>query len=135
MLFVDQVDVFPFEQQPSDLKQFSVQIKQEKRNGVRNADSVSFLRYVELNYMGNSYRLLKSGQTFNVTINGIQQRTFFNGEVSLTKVASRLLLSTSFGLKIYWDGNHAVEVQLCDTYKSKVCGLCGNFDGKNRTNF
>ena len=36
-------------------------------------------------------------------------------------------------LKVTWDGNHAVDIQLCDSMKRKVCGLCGNFDG-NKTN-
>lgn len=117
------------------MEHFNVQVKQEKRAGVANAESVSFLRYVELVHKGNSYRLLRTGRTFNVTVNGIQQRTFFTGAVSLSQSGSRLVLSTAFGLKISWDGNQAVAVSLCDTYKNKVCGLCGNFDGKNKLRY
>ena len=80
--------------------------------------------------MGNSYRLMKSGATFNVAINGIQQKTFFTGDVSLTKAGKNLMLEVDkIGLVVSWDGNHAIQVKLCSTYRSYVCGLCGNFDG------
>ena len=106
-------------------------MKQEKRTGVANENSVSFFRYVEVVYKGNAYRLGKTvGSKFSLTINGIAQTKFFEGEVSFSRAGKDLLLSIDIGLKVFWDGNQKVTVKLCDSYKSHVCGLCGNFDGK-----
>ena len=113
------------------MKPFSVQVKQEKRTGVKNQDSVSFIRHVDVVYMGNTYRLGKtSGGTFNLKINGIQQKQYFNGPVSFAKSGSNFLLTIDIGLKVLWDGNQVITVNLCNTYKGYVCGLCGNFDGE-----
>ncbi|EJW81842.1 von Willebrand factor type D domain-containing protein, partial [Wuchereria bancrofti] len=33
------------------------------------------------------------------------------------------------GLKVIWDGKSFVEIILTKRHQSKVCGLCGNFNG------
>lgn len=113
--------------QPANLQHFSIQEKQEKRG---TSEVVSYIRYMELVYKGNRYRLNNRGNLpFNITINGIQQRELFTGEVSAQLVSGRVILSIP-GVSVSWDGNQATEISLCNTYKNLVCGLCGNFDGK-----
>ncbi len=39
------------------------------------------------------------------------------------------MFSTNFGLTVSFDGRDVAEYNLCDAYKSYVCGLCGDGDG------
>ena len=113
--------------QPDTLNHFSIQEKQEKRG---SSEVVSYIRYLQVNYKGNEYRLNNKGkQLFNITINGLQQRELFTGEVSATLVAGKVVLSIP-GVQVSWDGSQATVISLCNSYKKFVCGLCGNFDGK-----
>ena len=42
-----------------------------------------------------------------------------------------MIFSTTFGLSILWNGNDRIEVNLCDSYANRICGLCGNADSKS----
>ncbi|XP_064594807.1 IgGFc-binding protein-like [Liolophura sinensis] len=46
-----------------------------------------------------------------------------------------LELVTDFGLRVLFDGERKVEIQVPSTVKSHMCGLCGNYDGKWRNDF
>ena len=37
---------------------------------------------------------------------------------------------TNNNIEIFWDGNHRVEIKISELLQSKVCGLCGDFNGK-----
>ena len=39
------------------------------------------------------------------------------------------VVTTDFGLEVYWDGGDEVEVVLPKEYHGNTCGLCGNFNG------
>lgn len=55
-------------------------------------------------------------------------------QISAVVSGGKLTFSTDFGLTIVWDGNNRADVYLCDEYKTHVCGLCGNADGKSNIN-
>ena len=40
-----------------------------------------------------------------------------------------VILSTSSGLRLTFDGTSQVDVTLPKKYRSKMCGLCGFYDG------
>ncbi|KAF6128234.1 zonadhesin [Phyllostomus discolor] len=40
-------------------------------------------------------------------------------------------LQTAFGLRVRWDGDQQLFTTVPSTYYSKVCGLCGNYDGES----
>ncbi|XP_033635214.1 uncharacterized protein LOC117296416 [Asterias rubens] len=40
-----------------------------------------------------------------------------------------VLLETTYGLTVEWDGHHRVIVSLPSSFGGTVCGLCGNFNG------
>ena len=111
---------------------FSVRTKQEIRAGYPNAQSVSFIRYVEINVYGDVYRLPKYAD-FNKQFikNGLNMSTPYvdNSGVKVLLIAGKLQLTTPFGLTVIWDGYTAVQVLVCDSYAGLVCGLCGNANG------
>ncbi len=111
---------------------FNIRQKQYQRN--RGGNFPSYIRYVELNYNGNQYRLLNNSYNDHklpFTINGVlRSAPYSDSDVKITKNGA-YELSTTFGLKISWDGFNAHYIRLCDAYKSHVCGICGNNNGKN----
>lgn len=39
-------------------------------------------------------------------------------------------LKTNLGFKVIWDGNSYLELSVTPSYRNKMCGLCGNFNGR-----
>lgn len=40
-----------------------------------------------------------------------------------------VLLTTEIGLQVFWNGDSHAEVRIPGSFKRKLCGLCGNFNG------
>jgi len=39
-------------------------------------------------------------------------------------------VETTFGLRVQWDRSFSVRVTVHPDYMTKVCGMCGDFNGK-----
>ncbi|KAK0680827.1 FCGBP protein, partial [Pygoscelis papua] len=49
--------------------------------------------------------------------------------VSISFSGQYVVVTTDFSLNVKFDGNHRAEITLPSTYMSKVCGICGNYNG------
>ncbi|XP_022108975.1 uncharacterized protein LOC110989137 [Acanthaster planci] len=51
-----------------------------------------------------------------------------NGVSVVHNAYTGVLLQTTYGFTVEWDGHHRVIVNLPESYANAVCGLCGNFN-------
>ncbi|XP_063303217.1 otogelin-like protein [Pelobates fuscus] len=49
--------------------------------------------------------------------------------VFIERLADYILVKTTFGFSLAWDGGSGVYIKLTENHQGKVCGLCGNFNG------
>ncbi|XP_075062082.1 otogelin-like protein [Mixophyes fleayi] len=49
--------------------------------------------------------------------------------VFIERLADYILVKTTFGFSLAWDGGSGMYIKLTEDHKSKPCGLCGNFNG------
>ena len=48
---------------------------------------------------------------------------------AVIKGGHTVTLKTTHGVKVIWDGDSYAEISVTPTYKHKLCGLCGNYNG------
>nr|XP_006817737.1 PREDICTED: IgGFc-binding protein-like [Saccoglossus kowalevskii] len=49
--------------------------------------------------------------------------------VSITISGIYLLVTTGYGVNIFFDGKHSLLVDVSNAHQGRLCGLCGNFNG------
>ena len=49
--------------------------------------------------------------------------------------ADKLVTLRFLGITVSWDGVREIIIQLNSTWKGKVCGMCGNYNGKTKDDF
>ncbi|KAM4748838.1 otogelin-like protein [Rhinophrynus dorsalis] len=49
--------------------------------------------------------------------------------VFIERLADYILVKTTFGFSLAWDGGSGIYIKLAEDHKGKPCGLCGNFNG------
>ncbi|XP_042638903.1 zonadhesin [Orycteropus afer afer] len=103
---------------------FKVAIKNEERG----QEGVSCLSKVYVTLPQTTITLLKGRHTliggYRVTLPAMPSKGIF-----LTQSGRFVELQTAFGLRVRWDGDQQLYVTVPSTYFSRVCGLCGNYDG------
>lgn len=57
------------------------------------------------------------------------------GNIFIERLADYILVKTTFGFSLAWDGNSGIYVKLTDEHKGKTCGLCGNYNGDMSDDF
>ncbi|XP_053575216.1 otogelin-like protein [Bombina bombina] len=48
--------------------------------------------------------------------------------VFIERLADYILVKTTFGFSLAWDGSSGMYIKLTEDHKGKTCGLCGNFN-------
>ncbi|XP_074768584.1 IgGFc-binding protein-like [Athene noctua] len=115
----------------SSLPYFNVEAANEHRGGNTR---VSYVQYVDIDVYG--YRI-NLGKNRVVKADGVIQvlpLTLAQG-VSIAFSGQYVVVTTDFGLNVKFDGNHRAEITLPSTYMSKVCGICGNYNGHKADDF
>lgn len=51
-------------------------------------------------------------------------------EVEIQMTEEGVSVSTRIGVQLLWDGTNFLQVKAPVTYKNRLCGLCGNYNGK-----
>lgn len=146
----------------SSLPYFNVEAANEYRGGNTR---VSYVQYVDVDVYGQRIRLGKDGvvtvSTRGSNGGAVQWErhakgvaptlSWFlsfqvNGEpevlpctpsvgVQVSSSGFYTMVTTDFGLRVKFDGNHRVEVTLPSAFGQKVCGMCGNYNGMAADDF
>ncbi|XP_036843242.1 IgGFc-binding protein isoform X8 [Oncorhynchus mykiss] len=116
---------------PSSLVDLQVRGKNVRRGGSRK---VSYLDEVYVDVYGVSIRFL---QKKVVLVNGerVAPPLSPRGGLTITINSKNVQLVADFGMTVRFDGKQHGEVILPSTYRDRVRGLCGNYDGVSRNEY
>ncbi|CAL8248758.1 unnamed protein product [Lota lota] len=95
----------------TDLEPFEVLVQ----NDHRGSNVVSYTKLVEVKV---------DGELANLPL------SLAGNRVSVYKSGRYAVVSTNFGLKVFFDWERALFVSLPSSYMGQVSGLCGNYNGK-----
>eukprot|EP00062_Callorhinchus_milii_P025552 gi/632986659/ref/XP_007910360.1/ PREDICTED: zonadhesin-like [Callorhinchus milii] len=101
------------------------------KNEERGQPDATFLKEIYVDVYDVRVTLQKSRR---VLLNGVRVRLPIQQRlkgITITTSGIYTVLETDFGATVKFDGNHQVEINLPDSYHSKVCGMCGNFNGQS----
>uniref|UniRef100_A0A3P9KZD7 Zonadhesin, like n=1 Tax=Oryzias latipes TaxID=8090 RepID=A0A3P9KZD7_ORYLA len=113
----------------NDSPWFSVEGKNEERG----ASGVSYLKKLYVTVNNITVTLMKSRTTL---VNGMRVAFPHNPSplMSLSLSGQYVILQTTFGLRVRWDGNHYAQISV-PSYHDQMCGLCGDYDGNAGNDF
>eukprot|EP00062_Callorhinchus_milii_P025595 gi/632986747/ref/XP_007910409.1/ PREDICTED: IgGFc-binding protein-like [Callorhinchus milii] len=100
----------------------------EGKNEERGQKGVSYLKKIYLTTQGSTITLMKSRRTL---VNDKRIRLPYQtaSKTAISQSGQYVVVQTSFGLTLRWDGNHYLEIIVPTSYFNMMCGLCGNLDG------
>ncbi|KAJ0006358.1 hypothetical protein NQD34_013631 [Periophthalmus magnuspinnatus] len=97
-----------------------------------NNPSISYVKAVHTYVHGMKISILKGG-----TINGtnVNLPVYPASGVSVFKSGKYYTVFLDFGVTVRYDGNHYMDVKVTKDFKTKLCGLCGDYDGDAKDDF
>ncbi|KAM6188764.1 IgGFc-binding protein [Sarcoramphus papa] len=116
-----------------DVKPFVVKIKKD----ARQKRKVSGVRELSVEVYGLTLTLAR-GKRGDVTVDSISHHLpaiLSNGRVQVHQHGMGVLLQTDFGLVVRYDLLHHVTVTVPQSYQGQLCGLCGNYNGRQDDDF
>ncbi|KAJ0055940.1 hypothetical protein NL108_016698 [Boleophthalmus pectinirostris] len=110
---------------------YEVHTDNEKR---WNNPSISYVKAVHTHVYGMKISILKGG---TVQINGTNVNVPVNPApgVSVFKSGKYYTVTLDFGVTVRYDGNHYMDIKVTKDFKSKLCGLCADYDGDASDDF
>ncbi|KAM8746516.1 zonadhesin, like [Acanthopagrus schlegelii] len=109
----------------SSLPYFTVDTQNEHRG---SSKKVSYVKAVVVNVYGVTV-VLGKGRTVQVNGTVVVPPISSIGGIQIYLSGKFVVLETSFGLRVRFDGNHHADVTVPTTYNDLLCGMCGNFNG------
>ncbi|KAH0631331.1 hypothetical protein JD844_005619 [Phrynosoma platyrhinos] len=109
----------------ANLTHFQVLV-QHDRQGLKNP---SAYKVIEIKVYGIKVTISHS----QVLLNGLLINLPYNIEynkLSLYHQGWDTVITTDFGLSVTFDGKNNIRLTVPGTYRSNLCGLCGNFNGR-----
>ncbi|XP_071486573.1 zonadhesin-like [Diadema antillarum] len=96
---------------------------------LKNSSHVPERREVKLTLGGKTYELRGDKELY---VDGEKIRIpYITHDIQIILAGNRKpVMKTPFGLRVWWDGESSVRVEVPDHFQGKLCGLCGNFNGK-----
>ncbi|XDV18482.1 hypothetical protein PO909_024166, partial [Leuciscus waleckii] len=106
----------------------------EGKNEERGISGVSYLRKLYVTVDGVTVTMMKNRRTL---VNGLRVSLPHSPSplISLSLAGQYVILTTSFGLEVKWDGNHYAKISVPSSYYDQMCGLCGDYDGNPNNDF
>uniref|UniRef100_U3JXW5 Zonadhesin n=1 Tax=Ficedula albicollis TaxID=59894 RepID=U3JXW5_FICAL len=116
---------------PDTLAQFSIEGTNYPLRGSRH---ITYLKEMLINVYNHTVRFRQNKQ---VLLDGVRVRPPVRPHegIRIYQRTTRIYLETDFGLYLSFDGNQNADIKLATTYRSRVEGLCGDFDGGYRNDF
>uniref|UniRef100_A0A8I3MJB0 Zonadhesin n=1 Tax=Canis lupus familiaris TaxID=9615 RepID=A0A8I3MJB0_CANLF len=97
------------------------------KNEDRGQKGMSYLSKIYVTLPGVTITLLKGRETLvggrQVTLPAIPSKGIFLAS------SGRFVELQTFGLRVRWDGDQQLFMNVHSTYSRKLCGFCGNYDG------
>ncbi|KAG7278147.1 hypothetical protein CRUP_019457 [Coryphaenoides rupestris] len=105
---------------------FNIQIRRQIVN------STATITEVTMKLEGCVVELTKT----SVVINGkeVSLPSIVSG-VSIEKVLSSLTIKSKLGIRVLWNMDDSIDIELIEKYKGLTCGLCGDFNGVQGNEF
>ncbi|XP_070814330.1 zonadhesin, like [Chaetodon trifascialis] len=99
-----------------------------------NRPTISYVKAVHVYVYMVKISILKGG---SVRVNGTDVNLPVSPDprVSVFKAGKHYTVSMKFGVTVRYDGNHFMDIKVIKDYQSKLCGLCGDYDGDTKNDF
>ncbi|KAI6059426.1 IgGFc-binding protein [Aix galericulata] len=108
---------------------FKVEAKNNLRGGVK---SVSYINLANVEVYGQQISI-RQKEVGKIRVNGVLTLlpvSLEDGRVELFQSGLTAVLETDFGLRVTYDWNWYLVIELPSSYYKHTCGLCGNFNLK-----
>ncbi|XP_043348538.1 zonadhesin-like [Dermochelys coriacea] len=116
---------------PNRLPSFSIEGKNKLFPGVSH---ISFLQEIRVSVYNHTVWFRQKKQLVLDGVKTIPPAQPHEG-LRIYQRPTRIYMETDFGLSLSYDGAENLDITLANTYKNKIEGLCGNFDGKYKNDF
>lgn len=97
----------------------------------RQGSTVSYVRQVTLHLYEEDI-VIDMFQNREVHVNGqklLGSPVTYGDDTTVTITPNHVYITIQGGIRLKWDGDAMVQIEVQEAMKGKVCGLCGNFDG------
>ncbi|XP_078265902.1 zonadhesin-like [Rhinoraja longicauda] len=97
--------------------------------------STSYLKEIYIDVYGIRITLQRNRRTL---LDGIRARSPIQSHMKGINIITNgiyTMVETDFGMSVKFDGNRNLEISLPKAYYAKVCGLCGDFNGRQSDEF